>query len=51
MRQVINLNTSDLGVMQLFGTALTTLQQQGDPQTPGLERRYRLVPVKLSAQL
>ena len=30
MRQVINMNTSDPGVMQLFETALTTLQQQGD---------------------
>lgn len=31
MRQVINTNTSDPGIMQLFETALTTLQQQGDP--------------------
>lgn len=36
MRQVINTNTSDPGVMQLFGNALTTLQQQGDPHTTGL---------------
>lgn len=35
MRQVINTNTSDPGVMQLFETALTTLQQQGDLHTRG----------------